>query len=113
MTADRCSKKFNVNLRLFGPTLDPDQVSRVLGQPPTQSHRVGDVVSPASGLPTTHKDGFWCLTHSSAAARAVIITGRCTLSDIAKSTAVSTKQHAIGNVCPPLFAPSSPRAPDE
>ena len=36
--------KYSVSLRFFGDDLDPDEVSRLLGSPPTDSARRGDLV---------------------------------------------------------------------
>ena len=48
-------------LRLFGPTLDPAEVTTLIGVRPTTSHRMGDRAS-AQAVPSRH--GLWALSSS-------------------------------------------------
>jgi hypothetical protein len=48
-----------VTLAVYGESLDPDEVTSLLGVPPTSSHRKGDRRSERS---PPHKQGAWFLT---------------------------------------------------
>ena len=49
-------------LRVTGDDLDPDEISRILGSPPTQSERKGDIIrSQATGQSRVVKTGGWRL----------------------------------------------------
>lgn len=39
-------KRSAASLRVFGEALDPDEITRLLGKPPSGAHRKGDVVGP-------------------------------------------------------------------
>ena len=52
---------FTATLRVFGDDLDPDEVTRALGVPPTASHRKGELHEPAPGRAYPRKHGSWRL----------------------------------------------------
>jgi hypothetical protein len=50
---------YSATLRIFGESLDFDQITRTLGIPPTSSHRKGDRRGPRS---TPYKHDMWMLS---------------------------------------------------
>jgi hypothetical protein len=52
----------SATLRVFGPTLDPDEITRMLQQAPTSFYRAGDQVSPR--IIAKRKTGMWRLDSS-------------------------------------------------
>lgn len=55
--------RVRASLRVFGDTLEPDEVSALLGRPPTRQHRKGDKVQgrPGSGRDAIEPTGAWIL----------------------------------------------------
>lgn len=54
---------FHATLRVLGPTVDPEAITKIVGFAPTQSFRVGDVFATRSPSgPHTRKHGFWGFT---------------------------------------------------
>lgn len=53
--------RIRITLRVFGPNVDPDQVTLLLNLQPTSAFHVGDVMG-RHGLSATcrHKSGSWC-----------------------------------------------------
>ena len=50
-------------LRIFGETLQPDEITRLLGSPPTKSRLKGDVrYRSKEGRETIAKEGMWLLS---------------------------------------------------
>ncbi len=50
-----------VTLRVFGDDLDPDDVTRVLGCPPTKAHQKGDRFPLSGGQELVRRTGSWRL----------------------------------------------------
>ena len=49
-------------LRLFGDDLDPEEITRILGKPPTRSERKGEVIRrEGTGIERTARTGSWRL----------------------------------------------------
>lgn len=54
--------RVRVSLRVFGDSLEPEEVSALLGRQPTRSHRKGDKTSQASATgASTEPTGAWIL----------------------------------------------------
>ena len=54
--------RVRVSLRVFGDSLEPDEVSALLGRPPTRSHRKGDQSTSATQSGTLlEPTGVWIL----------------------------------------------------
>ena len=52
--------EFCVRLRFFGDDLDPDELTRLLGAPPTEAHRRGDTL-PRPKPSHTAPGGYWAI----------------------------------------------------
>lgn len=48
-------------LRIFGDDLDPDNITKLLGSPPTKAHRKGEVLTGKDGQSRSAKTGAWRL----------------------------------------------------
>ncbi len=53
--------KTRASLRIFGDDLDPDEISALLGAPPTLSGKKGEVRVDARGVERTARTGRWLL----------------------------------------------------
>ncbi len=51
-----------VSLRIFGPELDPDEITYLLGCNPSHAHRAGEVVTTPSGRRRIERQGSWHLS---------------------------------------------------
>lgn len=51
--------KSAASLRVFGEDLDPDEVTALLGQPPTHSYRKGDIRVSRDGRQWPKRGGHW------------------------------------------------------
>jgi Domain of unknown function (DUF4279) len=55
--------EFCIQLRFSGEALEPDEITRLLGLPPTGAHRKGDTVSlPNPSNSYTAKEGYWAIS---------------------------------------------------
>jgi hypothetical protein len=52
--------RVRASLRVFGESLDPDEVSALLGRPPTRQHRKGDKIEGKGGY-AVEPTGAWIL----------------------------------------------------
>lgn len=52
--------RVRASLRVFGESLDPDEVSALLGRPPTRQHRKGDEIE-GKGGDAVEPTGAWIL----------------------------------------------------
>ena len=52
--------RVRASLRVFGESLDPDEVSALLGRPPTRQHRKGDEIG-GKGGDAVEPTGAWIL----------------------------------------------------
>lgn len=59
-------ENLQVALRVFGETLEPDEVSALLGTAPSQAHRKGDAVGRSGEVSST---GSWILASELSASR--------------------------------------------
>jgi uncharacterized protein DUF4279 len=53
--------KTRASLRIFGDDLDPDEISALLGAPPTLSGKKGEVRADKRGIEQTARTGRWLL----------------------------------------------------
>jgi hypothetical protein len=54
----------NITLRIMGPNLDPEKMTRQLGCPPTASARAGETFTSHTGVSGVLKEGFWILEYA-------------------------------------------------
>ena len=50
-----------ISLRIFGPDLDPETITRQLGYPPTAAAKTGDIRTNQRGETRVVREGFWRL----------------------------------------------------
>lgn len=50
------------SITVFGESVDPDEITGLVGAPPDRSHRVGDLVSPNRNSVSTHRRGLWSIS---------------------------------------------------
>ncbi len=53
--------RVRASLRVFGDSLEPEEVSALLGRPPTRQHRKGDKIEGKTGNDAVEPTGAWIL----------------------------------------------------
>jgi hypothetical protein len=55
----------SITLRLLGPRLDPEQITKMLGVSPDRNHKLGDAHKLPDGKVIHRKTGLWAMKHKS------------------------------------------------
>jgi len=50
------------SITVVGESVDPDEISKLMGAPPDRSHRVGDLVSPKRSSAARRRSGLWSIS---------------------------------------------------